>query len=445
MSPRPFHMAAVCPTAALFAAALALAACRTAPTPQVGPVTGNSFVVRDVRVFDGTNTIERTNVVVHNGRITDVGRSAPRDLPSIDGRNHTLLPGLIDAHAHIQSDAQLRDGLRFGVTTMLDMFTRPEFAATHRSRRDSVIKTDLADMYSSGVPVTSPRGMGTQFGIPLTTISAPGEADAIVASRIADGSDWVKVMYEPNAGIVTTISNETLRAVSAAIKARDKVSVVHISSITGARDVARAGINGFAHLFSDSIITTELAAEIVRAGIFVIPTLSIHHAFEGGEFRRGLAADPRISPWLSAPQLAAHSGPAPSKQGPMGPYLSRFSAERAMENVRRLHSAGAKILAGDDAASNLAAIGVSLHGEMELLTMAGLSPAEALHAATGGPAAAFGLVDRGRIAPGARADLLLVEGNPLEDIRATRAIVRIFKNGYEVSRTPPPAPAPAPK
>ena len=401
---------------------------------------GNSFVVRDVRVFDGASTTERTNVVVRNGRITDVGHNAPRELVQIDGRGMTLLPGLIDSHAHIQTEANLRDGLRFGVTTMLDMLTRPEFAAIQRPRRDSIIRTDLADMFSSGVPVTSPGGMGTQFGIPVTTISAPGEADAIVAARLAEGADWVKIMYEPGAAIVTTISEETLRAVSASIRARNTVSVVHLSSLAGARHVARARVDGFAHLFSDSIIPTELAAEIVRAGIFVIPTLSIHHAFEGGEFRRGLAADPRIAPYLSAQQRAAHSGPAPSKTGPMGPYLSRFSADRVMENVRRLHAAGANILAGDDAASGLAGIGVSLHGEMELLTMAGLSPAEALHAATGGPAAAFRLVDRGRIAPGMRADLVLVDGNPLEDIRATRAIVRIFKNGYEVSRTPPPTP-----
>jgi imidazolonepropionase-like amidohydrolase len=126
----------------------------------------------------------------------------------------------------------------------------------------------------------------------------------------------------------------------------------------------------------------------------------------------------------------------------MAPYLSRFSAERAMENVRRLHRAGVTILAGDDAASSLAAIGVSLHGELELLTLAGLSPAEALRAATGGPADAFRLADRGRIARGARADLVLVNGNPLEDIRLTRAIDRVFKNGFEVSRTPPSATPP---
>ena len=434
---RPFRAAIP-----LVSTCLGLAACRPAPTPALTPVEGNSFVVRDVRVFDGTKVIERTSVAVRNGRIISVGRDIPRDLPSIDGRGKTLIPGLIDAHAHIQNANQLRDGLRFGVTTMLDMFTRPEFVAAQRPRRDSIVRTDLADMYSSGVPVTSPGGMGTQFGIPLTTISGPGEAEANVGERLAQGADYVKIMYEPNAKLFATISEQTLGAVIAAVHARGKLAVVHVSSVSGGRDVARARADGLAHLFSDSIIDASVVEEISRSGMFVIPTLSIHHAFEGGDFRRSLAEDPRLAPFLTTRQRNAQTGPSPSKDGPMAPYLSRFKAERAMENARRLHKAGVKLFAGDDAASDLAAIGVSLHGELELLTMAGLSPLEALHAATGGPAAAFGLSDRGRITQGARADLLLIDGNPLEDIRITRAIARVFKNGFEISRTPP-APAPA--
>jgi adenine deaminase len=79
---------------------------------------------------------------------------------------------------------------------------------------------------------------------------------------------------------------------------------------------------------------------------------------------------------------------------------------------------------------------VSIHGELQLLTQAGLTPSEALEAATSAPADAFRLTDRGRIVRGARADLVLVDGNPLADITATRAIVRVFKNGFEIQRAP---------
>ena len=104
--------------AALLAAACTTASPVTLPTP--GPVDGNSFVVRDVRVFDGARTIERVNVVVRDGRIVTVGRPAPpRDLPVVDGSGRTLLPGFIEAHGHVPNATALRDALRFGVTTVL--------------------------------------------------------------------------------------------------------------------------------------------------------------------------------------------------------------------------------------------------------------------------------------------------------------------------------------
>ena len=405
------------------------------PATSTGPVSGNSFVIRNVRVFDGERVTERANVVVRDGRIVSVGRSVPSGLTLIEGAGRTLIPGLIDAHAHVGNPAVLRNALRLGVTTTLDMMTQPDFARSQRPRRDSLVRTDLADLYSVGVPVTSPGGMGTQFGIPLTTIAAPSEAQEMVRSRLADGSDWVKIMYEPDARIVSSVSFETLKAVVAAARSQGALTLAHVSSQRGARDVVAAGADGLAHLFSDSLIDAALVKRIVDQGMFVVPTLSNFAAFEGGTQRRALATDPRLEPFLTAAQRKALTGPAPGKDNPMAPYLVRFTLATATENVRRLHAAGARILAGDDASSNLLAMGPGLHGELEFLVQAGLSPREALVAATSGPARAFRLADRGWIVVGARADLVLVEGNPLTDITATRAIVRVFKNGFEVPRT----------
>jgi imidazolonepropionase-like amidohydrolase len=299
----------------------------------------------------------------------------------------------------------------------------------------------MADLYSAGAPVTSPGGMGTQFGIPFPTISGPEEAAAFVRARLAEGSDYIKILYEPEAGIVTTISRATLAAVVAAARAQGALTVVHITSAKGARDVVAAGADGLAHLFSDTLIDDALVKAIAARRMFVVPTLSVMSGFSGSSVAPQLAADPRIAPFLTAGQRAALVAPTFKPDDPMAPYLARFHIATELENVRRLHAAGVRLLAGDDA-PNLGTFGVSMHGELELLTRAGLPPAEALRAATLATAEAFRLPDRGRIAPGARADLVLVEGNPLVDITATRAIVRVFKNGYEVSRTPPP-PAPA--
>lgn len=162
--------------------------------------------------------------------------------------------------------------------------------------------------------------------------------------------------------------------------------------------------------------------------------LSILGAFQGKSIGSSLAADSRLSPYLTPAQRTQLTGKGPGPDHPLAPYLVRFNVDRASVNVRMMKAAGVRILAGTDA-PNLGSHGVSLHGELQLLTQAGLSPAEALTAATLAPAQAFKLSDRGRIAAGSRADLVLVDGNPLQDIQLTRAIVRVFKNGFEVSRT----------
>jgi Amidohydrolase family/Complex I intermediate-associated protein 30 (CIA30) len=140
-----------------------------------------------------------------------------------------------------------------------------------------------------------------------------------------------------------------------------------------------------------------------------------------------LVADTSIAPYLSKDQ----KGMLGSAWGHCYPQALAV----ASESVRRLHAAGVPILAGTDAGNPATAHGVSLHGELELLTAAGLTPSDALAGATSLPAKYFHLDDRGRIAPGLRADLLLVDGDPTRDITATRHIVTIFKNGYAVDRS----------
>ncbi len=424
----------------VFASACASIPAATVPTGT--PLTGNSFVVRDVRVFDGERVIERANVVVRGGRIAGVGNSAPRDLPVVDGSGQTMIPGLIDAHGHVGGEASLRDALRFGVTTVLDMLMPATVNKQLAAKRAPMTQTLFADFYSAVSPVTSPRGLGTQFGIPFTTITVPGEARAFVQGRIAEGSDYIKVLYEPGAPIFTTISRETLGAVIDAAHAERVLAVVHVSSVQGARDAVRLGADVLAHSFSDSLVDESLAKEIAARNVFVTATLSIVGAFQSKGAGPSLAADARLSPYLRATQRTALTAPGPGPDFPLAPYLARFDIERGIENVRRLKNAGVRILAGTDA-PNLGSHGVSLHGELELLTRAGLSPADALTAATLGPARAFRLADRGRIAAGALADLVMVEGNPIVDITATRAITRVFKNGFEVNRALPPAPAPS--
>lgn len=409
-----------------------LAAC--ASVPHASPTSHDSFAVRDVRVFDGERAIERATVVVRDGRIASIGDAPPpADLHVIDGAGRTLLPGLIDAHAHVRNATGLADALRFGVTTELDMMTDVGFVKAHCT--PATRGPGLADCFSAGTPATSDGGMGTQFGIPVPTLSTPEQAPAFVRARLAEGSSYVKMMYEPDAGIVSTLSPATLAAVVAAAHAAHVITAVHVSSIAGARGAVEAGADGLAHVFGDAPIDDALVHAIAARHMFVIGTLSIIANFDGASPGPALAHDPRIAPWLTVKQRDALLAPGPGKDDPMAPYLARFQLPTALANLKRLRDGGVTILAGDDA-STLGAHGATLHGELALLTRAGLTPAEALRAATRAPADAFHLGDRGRIAPGAIADLVLVDGNPLIDITATRAIAAVFKNGVAVPRAP---------
>jgi hypothetical protein len=177
---------------------------------------------------------------------------------------------------------------------------------------------------------------------------------------------------------------------------------------------------------------TEAVADAVRAGIFVIPTLTVTESFLDMGGGTELAADSRIAPFLTPAQaggLRSGFGGSPSPD----------AMRRVLDRIGALHAAGVLLLAGSDAPNPGAAHGASVHRELELLVRAGLSPVEALRAATAAPAAAFGLDDRGRIAPGLKADLVLVRGDATRDVMATRDLAGIWKDGVRVERVRPDA------
>lgn len=401
---------------------------------QTPSAMGNSFVVREVRVFDGERLLPPTDVVVRDGRIAALGESVADDLPSVDGRGRTLLPGLIDAHVHAYGDAR-GEALRFGVTAELDMFSDWRQLAAAKDEREGLARTDRADLWSAGTLLTAARGHGTQFGLPIPTLDDAVEADAFVAARIAEGSDYIKLVYDDGRGyglnrVLPTLSRDSLRAAIAAAKARQWLALVHVGDVESALHAFEAGADGLVHVFGDRIADEPAVAAIRASGGFVVPTLSVMASLAGEGFGAALAGDARLSPWLDDGQRVALTGEMPSL------WRNPARLANALENVRRLHAAGVPILAGTDAGNPGTAHGASLHGELALLVEAGLSPSQALAAATSLPARHFGLHDRGRIAPRQRADLVLVEGDPTIDIHATRAIVAVWKNGYRVERDP---------
>jgi len=388
------------------------------------------IVFRQVRIFDGVSVLPADTVIIQEGLISAVGShlTFPPSAIVINGTRQTLLPGLIDAHTHTFDPSNLRRALIFGVTTEFDMFTDWHLAQEIKALQKRGEGHDLADLRSAGTLITAPGGHGTEYGLPIPTITEPTEAQAFIDARIEEGSDYIKIVYDDcsyaTGQLWPTLSKETLAAVIEAAHRRGKLAVVHMLRRRDAEDAIEVGVDGLAHLFVDQLPDAGFNQSIVASPVFVIPTLSILEYVCGRPDASPLMQHPHFAPYLS---LA-------DRTRLQRRFTYRFgSYDVAEAMVRQLKAMGLPILAGTDAP--LGTIhGASLHRELELLVKAGLTPMEALAAATSVPARVFGLSDRGRIAEGMRADLVLVEGDPTSTILATRAISAVWKQGKEVDR-----------
>lgn len=404
-----------------------------APSPAAGggDPGASGFVIEGARVFDGERDLGIVRVVVRDGEISAVGADAeaPAGLTRIDGRGRTLLPGLIDAHVHAFGDAQ-QDMARFGVTGGLDMHGDASRLPSLRAARERSDDSGRADLWAAGFAVTAPGGHGTQYGFTVPTLTPADDVAAFVDARLDEGADFIKLIVEDlgaygMAQRLPTLSAPQVAAVAEAARARGRPVVVHVATAADARMVVDAGVHGLVHVFADAVADDGLLETFQARDAFVVPTLSVVASMAGSGEGQALSQDPRLQPLLGADQkeALAHDFGLPTP----------VRLDHAIESVRRMHAAGIDILAGSDAPNPGTTHGASLHHELELLVRAGLTPAQALAAATSRPARRFGLAGRGRIAPGMRADLVLVAGDPLDDIRATRAIEAVWKNGRSVA------------
>ena len=408
--------------------AVVLAIVLNLPTPQpVAASNTNSFVIGPVQVFDGETWRKEKFVVIQDGWITELALTRPSlDLPYRETQGQVLIPGLIDAHVHVWGDA-LAQNLHFGVTTVIDMFGDPSFLQQHQAARTTTVQSQHADLFGAGYLITAPNGHGTQYGIPVPTLSHPAAAPEAVAKRLDSGADFIKIVYTHADAIYQHAPSISLAELQATIKAAhqaQQLAVVHVADHASAMDAVKAGADGLVHSFFDRPASDELVRLMRSNGTFIIPTMALYEGMLRGELNEMLLTEESIE--LPAGAQASLKQSFGNTQFPTHFY------DNLLLTTERLYAAGVPVLAGSDAPNPSTAHGWSLLAELEMLQRTGLPLDAVLHAATAAPAQAFALPHQGRIAVGMKADLLLLNPDASKNLRVLFHPQAVWKNGFEL-------------
>lgn len=392
-----------------------------------GVISRGPFVIHAAGVFGVAGA---TVVRVVDGDIAGVGGvEVVRDGDAlVDGGDGWLLPGLVDAHVHL-GPGTARLAALHGVTTVVDQFSTAELLVDERRRVAAPDSGVAAGLRVAGVGATAPGGHPSMAYAPIPYVTGPQDVQAFVQARVDEGATHLKIIYDDGMSAyleLAALSEETIRALVVAAHARGLVVVAHVSTAQGAVLVARCGVDVLGHVPFEPL-DPEMVLELAGWGVAVIGTLSIVDGFPRHDGRLALEADPVLSRRLTGQWARVLRAQAQRWMPPGG-----LDVTVARANIAALHAAGVPILAGTDAPNPGLIVGLSLHRELVHLVHAGLTPTEAITAATSAPCDVFGLSDRGRIRVGARADLLLVAGDPTDDVTATGLIEQVWVQGEPV-------------
>lgn len=423
------------------------------------PAAAEPILFENARVFDGQRDRGITPVLIDGARIVHIGTPLPAAATGarrVDYTGKTLLPALVSNHAHVGNTQGLEHGDRFytrdnvvrdlrqfqryGITTVtaLGMNGADFFALRTEVNADPRLG---AQLYGAGGGIGAPDGAppADSMGLRHDPVARPRTAEqarAAVATQHADGVDLIKLWVDDLGGKRPMMNPEVYRAAIAEAHARGLTVAAHIHDLDQARDLVDARVDILAHGIRDRAVDPMLARKMRDQGTWYIPTVAIDEAnYWYAEHAQALQ-QPFLRQALHRDVLARWSQPEWQRAQLAGSGIpaAREAVATNLDNVRRLHAAGVKLGFGTDAgAMPHRVIGVAEHRELQLLVQAGLSPAQALQVATSQAADLLGLADRGRIAAGKRADLLVLDADPLTDIANTQRIGAVWQAGQEVA------------
>jgi len=409
-------------------------------------------------LLDGTGgpALPDAAVVVRGGRIESIGLRAAFHLPKrtreVDVSGRWIIPGLIDAHVHMAPATSWAPPrfLAWGVTTVRD--AHGGMALLSLKRRSNKGTPEGPRVYAAGAMID---GRPPTYSDAIA-VSSESEARKGVDQLVSAGADFIKVYTRIDPPLLRAIVNEA-RAFNLGVTGHlgmtdavtaAKAGIASIEHLTGVPEAALPkpsslftahyrglfpGWTAFERSWAglDSAALMRVANRLAESKITLIPTLVLHETLSRLD-EPGMLRDPSLQDVPEAQQRDWDVRGLIARAGWTSADFEAFRRSRANQDlfIRLFAAAGGRLAAGTDAANQMLVPGYSEHREMELLVRAGLTPREALQAATRNGAVLIGVDSLGLLAPGKVADLLVLSKDPLVDIRNTRAITAVMARGY---------------
>ncbi len=408
--------------------------------------TSSATVFEGARVItgDGSAPVENSAFVIENAKITAVGRkgdiAAPAGAAHVDLTGKTVMPALVDTHTHlgwaiiktgrIDKDTYSKENLidhlhrlaYYGVAATQSMGIDPG-DTPYEVRANPV--PDAALFHTAGRGMGRPNaGPGQPYWKPVA-YGIDSEADGRKAvQELADKKvDWVKIWVDDRNGTVPKLTPPLYRAIIDEAHKHDLRVVAHIYYLADAKELLRAGIDGFAHGVRDKDIDDEFMKLIKeRPNVFVIPNLP--------DIGTGLQDPAWLGETVPASEIKKLTDAFQNRSPEDKKKATDFFAVQA-RNLKKLNDAGVRIGFGTDSGTT---VGWTDHEELTDMVTAGMTPAQVITAATKTSAEILKMDQLGTVAAGKSADFIVLDANPLDNITNSRKIAKVYLRGKEVDR-----------
>ena len=423
-----------------------------ASAPAVRLFTGGRVIVGDGRVIEEAAFLVRGDLIVRVGSAGGV--TAPPAATVIDLSGRTVMPALVNTHAHLGWEQYTSWGSgNFTRENLVDHLHRHAYygvgtiISTGSDREEIALEVRLAQRVGEvgGARYLVSPGVGTPGGGPnprftndagwwgLHGVATPAEAREVVRAEAARGIRILKIWVDARderRGAQVKLAPDIYAAALDEARVQDIRVIAHATTLEDHKRLLRAGARRFIHMPYDVTVDDEYLGLVRERNAFIVPTLGMVTRRE--PFRRPVYEDPFFQEQVPAEVVAMLRDAAAGDPAAGPPTAAAESRARVIrDNFMRLRD---HVILGTDAGAVGDFFGYADHLELELFVRLGMTPAEAIVAATTRAARAFGMTETGAIEAGRSADFVVLDANPLDDIMQSRQIAAVYLRGVEVDR-----------